>query len=958
MYYSVKIFRWFLLQFCLGTTVLGGTLLDSSNDATIFADSNLPDFPLYKLHVPNADDKRAQSSVICQTEECEKLGKYILSSMNGSVNPCDDFYEYACGNWGNSNPTPDWERFWTVLRLTKQNIQLKIREYLNAKEEPEDIVPIKLAKKWYKACMNEESIKDKGLSSVVSIVSRNGGWPLAMGDGEWDSNYKSAVNMEAYYTSIMGVSSFFDYTVVQKKSHGEPIKPYIQIDGPRLTLRKFIYPKEGHENDYKKLIIKVANIIARETATTLNQEKLAKNVDDLINFEKELWKFRNTANQFEVWETLFSNDDEDDEDSIDANNSSINGSIEKLDQSKYKWEKGINKETHKRHKHSNKLIRDSKVNKSSNQKNIKEKIKRLLSMFKKISKHHYDNQKDKLKRQRKEVAVKHRAFRRNNGDINEWLDKHSLQLKALNNKQNKNMKIKMNKKYKIDKATENDTAVENNSNLNDNNKKDNNASNEYCKKLNEIINRIYNKSDNDCYIFGDYSYKNFDQDVDIDFKSYSTQLTTLFKIIFEGLFKEVDINKDDVDVEIQMTEFNLRGYATLLTGIDNEIMVNYIHWNFIKRMFALTSDTREIILQTEENLNSSKRIPRWLECIREVKMTEIISYGYVMKYFPKEDLKTGNAIVDVIKNVTKLEIERSSWMNDGVKNRTKEKIDKMKKWVGYSKWYNNNTVAENYYKGLNIIFQHFDNALSYEKYKHILELKKLSQEYDEDDESDIWSKYDLFEANAFYVPWENGIALPVTNFEFPWFSIYYPDAVNFGFLGYIISHEMSHAFRFSIDERTFDKAYSGWWDKKMEDEYRERLECFVRQYDSYSAKIGNITAKIYGDATLNENIADSAGLNVVYKAFKFWRKNKETADFKLPGLEDFTDDQMFFLSTAASWCQTIRPSDLLKLIDYDEHSPSQFRVLGGLSNIEEFSKAFSCPVGSKMNPEKKCHIWK
>ncbi|XP_066593232.1 neprilysin-like [Prorops nasuta] len=934
-------------------------------------------------NVPN--NKRTQSDLICQTEECIKIGKFILANMNKTVNPCDDFYEYACGNWGNSNPMPSWQNVWNLFTLTSLNAYEQVRGILEARAEADDILPVKLAKKWYKACMNEEASSDKGLSSIVSIVSRIGGWPLAMEDGEWDLIDKTVEKVDKYYTNIIAKSSLFAYTVIPKSLSGECNKSYIEITMPILPLediiqspRKRFYRFTGF---YRNTIIRIAKRIAKQTGTVLSQEKLVKDVNDLINFEKELYKIQNIQGTKKEVDSLsipserYSSDmdkdinydstcnDEDQEESkkdnenfIVANKISKAGVIQKFNQSKCKREKYINMKIQE-DKYMKKLNRNSKNHKNSSHNNFFGKMKRLLFRLKQISESRNSNKMNtqqaySLKRQKRNVADDDRAFERQNKVIDKCLNPISLRSKLPSNKQCKVGQTKINKKYKLNKASEDDDSTENNSILNDSNKKYINGSTGNRREKNDILN-IYYSNDDDEY---NNSAKDSDENFElyrIDFEKISSKMTEYFKECFDNLFKEIDVNKDDIYVKSNLNKNQLLEYINLLHKTPSEVMANYVHWNFISRMFTLTFDMSDILLQLQKHFDASKLAPRWYRCVQDVKMTQTISYEYVKKYFPKEVSKA-NAMIDAVKTVTKIEIERSTWMNDHMKKDAEEKVDKMMKHIGYPEWYDNNTAVKNYYKGLKIVSQHFDNALSYKRYTNLRELQILSKE---ENEGDVWSNMSSFIANGVFFIQRNKIAIPAADFQFPLFSTLYPDALNFGLFGYIIGRKEFHDF--DPTGRSYDKNGKKFkWDEQMDKEYITRADCFLKQYSSFSLEAENGTVQVYDNKNLDESISDYTDMHNLYKAFESWRKNKETPDAKIPGLEDYTEDQMFFLSKATTWCENIRPSYVVKQIKTDEHITGRIRVLGGLSNSEEFAKAFSCPVGSKMNPEEKCNIFR
>ncbi|XP_066593180.1 endothelin-converting enzyme homolog [Prorops nasuta] len=903
--------------------------------------------------------------------------------MNKSVDPCDDFYEYACGNWKNSNPIPNGANKWDLFSLATLNAQLKIREILDAQAKAEDNLPLKLARKWYKACMDKEAIIDSGFSSIVSIVSRIGGWPLAMEDGEWDLLDKSYNKVEKYYTNTMGDMTLFRYKVTAKPSSGEYNKSYIEIYVPILPFETYVnIPREdvyASGNFYPNLIMSIAHKFAEKTGTTLSEKKLAKDANDLINFEKELFKIRNIEDTEEEeeeeeeslsipsevdssdqdrdidYDSMCNEEDEENLKYINENCIAMNKISKNMVIKKHKREKDINKKINKKDEYNEKLNKNLKNKKSSSKQNFLGKVRRLLFRLKKKSERRNSNkrntqQADSLKLQKENVADNHKAFESKDEEMNKSLDSISLRSIFLTNKQKKDIQAKINKTYKLTKTSKNVDSTKNNSDLKNHHKKDINARNDDHEKQDENINCIDSNNDNDCNYSENDSDEDFKSD-ELEFEELSSKLTEFFKECFEDLFNEIDVNEDDVYVKSYINRNQVLEYMKLFKKTPNEVIVNYIHWSSISKMFLLTKDLTCKIFDCPQD---SEAEPRWISCIEELKMTDAFSYEYVKKYFPEEVSESANHMIDVMRTVTKSEIEKSTWMSEDMKRDAKEKVDQMKKYIGYPEWYNNNTAVENYYKGLKIITQHFDNALSYKRYQILRELKNISQV---NNPNDVWTEFRPFTLNAAFSAKMNALAITAADFQIPFFSLLYPDALNFGVLGYVISHEVSHSF--DPTGRNYDKNGKKFkWDEQMDKEYMSRADCFLKQYSSFSLEAENGTVQVDGNKTLDENISDCAGIHNLYKAFKLWRKNKGTPDPKLPGLEDYNDDQMFFLSTATTWCETIEPSILIDVMKSDEHSVGRIRVLGGLSNSEEFAKAFSCPVGSKMNPEKKCDIWK
>jgi endothelin-converting enzyme/putative endopeptidase len=206
--------------------------------------------------------------------------------------------------------------------------------------------------------------------------------------------------------------------------------------------------------------------------------------------------------------------------------------------------------------------------------------------------------------------------------------------------------------------------------------------------------------------------------------------------------------------------------------------------------------------------------------------------------------------------------------------------------------------------------------------------------------------------NAYYNASMNEMVFPAGILQPPFFTRGAPDAVNYGAIGMVVGHELTHGF--DDQGRQFDAAGNlvDWWTPAVGEEFDRRAECIARQYDDYVA-IDDV--KLNGKLTLGENIADLGGLKLAFMAYQASRAGKPP---EAP-VAGFTPEQAFFVGYAQSWCTVIRPEFARLLAQTDPHSPARWRVDGPLSNLAEFQKAFSCPAGSAMARagRERCEIW-
>uniref|UniRef100_A0A8B9HQA4 Neprilysin n=1 Tax=Astyanax mexicanus TaxID=7994 RepID=A0A8B9HQA4_ASTMX len=208
--------------------------------------------------------------------------------------------------------------------------------------------------------------------------------------------------------------------------------------------------------------------------------------------------------------------------------------------------------------------------------------------------------------------------------------------------------------------------------------------------------------------------------------------------------------------------------------------------------------------------------------------------------------------------------------------------------------------------------------------------------------------------NAFYSSSRNQIVFPAGILQPPFFGKGQPWSLNYGGIGMVIGHEITHGF--DDNGRNFDKDgdLKDWWTPSSTQKFQELSKCIVDQYSSFSWDLAN-GQNLNGNNTLGENIADNGGIRQSYQAYQNYVK-KHGKEAPLPGL-DLNHEQLFFLNFAQIWCGTHRPEHAVNSIKTDVHSPGKFRVLGSLQNFPEFAKAFQCQRNDYMVPEKTCRVW-
>lgn len=240
----------------------------------------------------------------------------------------------------------------------------------------------------------------------------------------------------------------------------------------------------------------------------------------------------------------------------------------------------------------------------------------------------------------------------------------------------------------------------------------------------------------------------------------------------------------------------------------------------------------------------------------------------------------------------------------------------------------------------------FNNALAINRFDVAREWSSLGKPVDRNE----WGM-SVPTVNAYYNPPGNEIVFPAGIMQFPVFDVNVPQYLSYGAFGSVSGHELSHAFDSTGRHYDQNGNYTDWWTDSTVAGFKERAECFVDQYHNYTVPgPDDKPLHVNGKLTLGENIADAGGVSA---AFAAWQKRRaETPNEDLPGLDFFTQEQLFFVSYANWWCGKSRKETAISRIYTDPHAPKWARILGTMANSKDFKEAFQCKP-----TEPVCELW-
>jgi endothelin-converting enzyme/putative endopeptidase len=402
-----------------------------------------------------------------------------------------------------------------------------------------------------------------------------------------------------------------------------------------------------------------------------------------------------------------------------------------------------------------------------------------------------------------------------------------------------------------------------------------------------------------------------------------------------------------------VTELNVanpdffKGMQALLDSTDLDTIKAYLRWQLISSIpgydLPKAMDEEDFDFGGRKLTGQPEQRARWKRCTAatENALSEAVGQVYVASQFPPSSKAYTLQMVHDIESAMGREIDNQAWMSPETKEKAKVKLHMVADKIGYPDQWRD-------YSKLEVIRgDAIGNSWRATEFENKRQLAKIGKPLDRAEW--ITSPETV---NAFYNPSMNDINFPAAILQSPLYDPQASDAENFGHVGAVVGHELTHGFD---DEGSQFDGYgnlSNWWTADDKKKFDEMTDCEVKEYGNFTA-IDDV--KLNGKLSLGENTADNGGIRLAYSAFLDDAKRK---GIDLNATQDgFNAIQQFFLGFAQNWCSTERPQYLRLTVQTDGHSPDVFRILGVVQNMPEFGKAFNCKTGQPMMPANACHVW-
>ena len=444
----------------------------------------------------------------------------------------------------------------------------------------------------------------------------------------------------------------------------------------------------------------------------------------------------------------------------------------------------------------------------------------------------------------------------------------------------------------------------------------------------------------------------------VELRNLQAQYNPMSKADFEKTYDAIDwaeyyrtTGLGDFETIIVTQPSSLAAANEILKTMPVEALRHYLAAQYIDGATSYLSDdfyAASFDLYGRVMSGTQEPKPRWKRAmaVPNGSLGEAVGEIYVAKYFPEKDKAR---MVEMVKNLQKAlsqHIANLDWMSDETKAKAQEKLSTFTVKIGYpDKWKDYSTLEIDPAKS------YWENIVAVNKWYIADNLSKLGKPVDKEE----WQMSPQT-VNAYYSPLSNEICFPAAILQPPFYNPDADDAVNYGAIGVVIGHEMTHGF--DDQGRQFDKDgnMNNWWTDADAEAFKKKTDILVKQFDAIEvlpARDGQPAVYANGALCLGENIADQGGLRVAYTALHNALDTSGVAP-----IDGFTPEQRFYLGYATLWAQNIRDEEIARLTKEDVHSLGKWRVNATLRNIQEFYDAFGIDGGAMFMPvEERVIIW-
>ncbi|XP_041850375.1 endothelin-converting enzyme-like 1 isoform X2 [Melanotaenia boesemani] len=406
---------------------------------------------------------------------------------------------------------------------------------------------------------------------------------------------------------------------------------------------------------------------------------------------------------------------------------------------------------------------------------------------------------------------------------------------------------------------------------------------------------------------------------------------------------------EDEEIVVLATDY-IQKVSDIIKYTSKRVLHNYMLWRIVAALSEhLSTAFRSTIHEFSREIDGTEQqLELGRLCLTQANKHFGMALGalFVQQHFSSQSKAKVQELVEDIKHSLDLRLHELDWMDEATKEAARAKLKHMMVMTGYPDFLLKPELIDQEY-GFDVSEKtYFKNILNSIKFNIKLSVKKIHEEVDKT----AWLLPPQA-LNAYYLPNKNQMVFPAGILQPTLYNPEFPQSLNYGGIGAIIGHELTHGYDDWGGQYDRHGNLKQWWTEESYRKFQRKAECIVKLYDNFTV----YNQRVNGRLTLGENIADMGGLKLSYYAYQKWVR-EHGPERPLPGLK-YTHEQLLFIAFAQNWCMKRRSQSIYLQLLTDKHAPEHYRVIGSVSQFDEFSRVFHCPKGTPMNPVDKCSVW-
>ncbi|XP_077962935.1 endothelin converting enzyme-like 1 isoform X2 [Gasterosteus aculeatus] len=406
---------------------------------------------------------------------------------------------------------------------------------------------------------------------------------------------------------------------------------------------------------------------------------------------------------------------------------------------------------------------------------------------------------------------------------------------------------------------------------------------------------------------------------------------------------------EDEEIVVLATDY-IQQVSDIIKTTSKRVLHNYMLWRVVAALSEhLSTAFRSSIYEFSREIDGTEqRLELSRLCLTQTNKHFGMALGalFVQQHFSTHSKAKVQELVEDIKHSLDLRLQDLDWMDEATREAARAKLKHMMVMTGYPDFILKPELIDKEY-GFDVDEKtYFKNILNSINFNIKLSVKKIREEVDKT----AWLLPPQA-LNAYYLPNKNQMVFPAGILQPTLYNPEFPQSLNYGGIGAIIGHELTHGYDDWGGQYDRHGNLRQWWTEESYRKFQKKAECIVKLYDNFTV----YNQRVNGRLTLGENIADMGGLKLSYYAYQKWVR-EHGPERPLPGLK-YTHEQLVFIAFAQNWCMKRRSQSIYLQLLTDKHAPEHYRVIGSVSQFDEFSRVFNCPRSSPMNPADKCSVW-